>query len=690
MRTTRRQFLEIATATGVASLIPWRRAYAFSQSPQLRKFIQPLRGVSLPPYSSPGIPVALPDLHSTRAVDHYTLVAGQYTDQLHPDLAPTTLWGYADAAHGGVHRHLGGVIVAQKNRPVQFTMTNNLPSSHILPVDTGLPGANQAQNRMAVHLHGGFIPWISDGGPHDWFAPDGTHGLSFLNNSVNYPVRVTWGPGQAEYFYPNQQSARMMWYHDHAWGITRLNAYAGIATAYLIRDPHGIEGQLISQGLPGYIEAGGAEVPLVIQDKIFWDPGADPLYSNSVTGAQPGSLWYAYQYERTRWRFNPANLVMPVPSCIPEFFGDTMLVNGAVSPFALVEPRRYRFRILNACQAKFLNLQLFIKDGSPDGITLNKKGAATNAPGPTITVIGAEGGFLPAPVVVNNPPLPFNPATCSGNLIVGPAERIDCVIDFSGLDAGTKVILYTDAPSPFPVGDPRNDYYFGSSNPTITAPGYAPDTRQLLQFEVGVATGKDPALNLAGLAPEPALLWNKPGVVPAAMADPGTNPFGANVRMLTLNEAFDTHGRLIQMLGTDVAPAPGGFGRAYMDTPTEVIPAGSTEVWQIANLTGDTHPIHFHLVNVQILARQPFKVNQFNGVPNYVGPARAPEPYEQGWKETVRMNPGEVTTVVMKFDLPTVPFKVPVSARTGGNEYVWHCHILEHEEHDMMRPLIVT
>ncbi len=133
----------------------------------------------------------------------------------------------------------------------------------------------------------------------------------------------------------------------------------------------------------------------------------------------------------------------------------------------------------------------------------------------------------------------------------------------------------------------------------------------------------------------------------------------------------------------------GGFGRDYEAPATETPEAGATEVWQIANLTGDTHPIHFHLVNVQVLARQPFDATHYHGTPHYTGPARDPARIELGWKETVRMNPGEVTTVIMRFDLPKVPFSVPSSPRTGGNEYVWHCHILEHEEHDMMRPLVV-
>ena len=110
------------------------------------------------------------------------------------------------------------------------------------------------------------------------------------------------------------------------------------------------------------------------------------------------------------------------------------------------------------------------------------------------------------------------------------------------------------------------------------------------------------------------------------------------------------------------------------------------------NLTGDSHPIHFHLVNVQLLGRQPFDEEHYNGTPHYTGPAQGPLHTELGPEGDCGMNPGEVTTVIMKkFETfaPTVPFSVPSSPRTGGNEYVWHCHILEHEEHDMMRPLVV-
>jgi spore coat protein A len=186
--------------------------------------------------------------------------------------------------------------------------------------------------------------------------------------------------------------------------------------------------------------------------------------------------------------------------------------------------------------------------------------------------------------------------------------------------------------------------------------------------------------------------WSRATLVPL----PVPERHGVTVRELTLNESFDDRGRLLQTLGTNVARSPADFGLPYSAPPTETPEEGDTEVWQIANLTGDTHPIHFHLVNAQVLSRRPFDVDAYLAtpvgavaVPAYVGPARGPDATELGWKETIKMNPGEVTTVIMRFDLPAVPFAVPPSPRTGGDEYVWHCHILEHEEHDMMRPLVV-
>ena len=385
---TRRQFLKLSAATiaGLALPLKWSFdppvAHAYYQSPggtTIRKFVQPFRGVY--PLDPNGIPVAAPDAVSApvTGVTHYTIGTQQYTDQLHPSLGPTTLWGYkpANTLGGSVaQRHLGGIIVAQKDTPIQLTFTNTLPNQHILPVDL----SNNFQdvrnkhggvgyNATVPHLHGGFTPWFSDGGPMMWFTPTGHYGPSIADATTNYYklLNPNLQPNQAEFYYPNTQSARMMWYHDHAHDITRLNAYAGIASAYILRDS--FEAGLRSQGLPDFIENGGREIPIVIQDKIFVGSNirtADPTWPTTCPDTL-GSLWYPHTYEPARWSLNPGGLPLTDPSVVPEMFGDVMLANGTAYPEATVETRRYRVRLLNACQARFLNLQLYIDDGSADG-----------------------------------------------------------------------------------------------------------------------------------------------------------------------------------------------------------------------------------------------------------------------------------------------------------------------------------
>ena len=355
-------------------------------------------------------------------------------------------------------------------------------------------------------------------------------------------------------------------------------------------------------------------------------------------------------------------------------------MNGTVYPFLEVEQRQYRLRMLNACNARFLNPRLVFAQGAALPASTEPN---ANAAGPAFIQFGNEAGFLPAPVMVNGPKQPL--------LLLGNAERADLIVDFRNVPAGSTLILYNDAPAPFPKGDGRYDYYPNNPKTPTSIPGFGPNTRTLLQIRVKLPVGPtDPPITLpAALTPtDPFLVVQTPGV-------PTPIPVGVPVRRLTLSETFDAFGRLIQLLGTDLPVNLGAkaplFGRAYEAFPTEFVTSGSTEVWEIVNLTGDTHPIHFHLVNVQVLSRQAFSVKQYaGGAPNLQGAAIAPDPNELGWKETVRMNPGQVTRVLMQFNLPSVPFSVPTSPRTGGNEYVWHCHILEHEEHDMMRPLVVT
>ncbi len=724
-------------------------AQAFYQSPEIPLFGTQLRGIDV-------IPVAKADTTAApvTGVTHYRINIKEFQDQIAPPstgLGPTTLWGYDPVSKltGTTQRHLGGIIVASKGTPIQITFTNTLPSVHILPVDTTIPQADKGPNRVAVHMHGAHVPWISDGGPFDWWSSSGTHGDSFLNNVLN----PSNGPNQAEYYYPMDQSARFMWYHDHAVGITRLNAYAGIATALLIRDSFE-KGLIDNKGLPKYIEAGGNEIPIIVQDKIFVHSGVltdDPTWTGLTA---PGSLWYAHTYEANqpngtgRWDLGPIlTTAPPDPSAVAEYFGDTMLVNGTTYPQADIQARRYRLRILNACNARFLNLQLYIADGSANGITLDKKGRPANKPfvnaatgAPAWLQIGNEGGFLAnATLVPSAQPMQFmdtainptgqaNPQLIKESLMMAPAERADVIVDFRLMKPGTQVILYSDAPAPFPSGDDRNDYFpgwncgtglFGIGNPVNcnTEAGYGPNTRVLMRFNVVAATGEADnklAINnntdlTAGIDP----LFVKPGSTKV--------PADVTTRFLTLNEYFDEHGRLIQILGDSNAP----FGAPYFGTASysgfpegqngtnvgeqrENASNGATEVWEIYNTTGDVHPMHFHLVNVQLINRQLFDMTVFPGTINFTGPALAPDGNEVGWKETVRMYPGTVTRIIQKFDVPKIkdadgnnvnacngPVCItngdaPASPRTGGNEYVWHCHILEHEEHDMMHALVVN
>jgi spore coat protein A len=651
-----------------------------------------------------GIPLAASDgtrTWGTKTATHYTIDIGQFEDLLHPDLPNTTrLWGFGQnfsATSSGWTKHLGGIIAVGKNTPVQITFQNRLtrngtptgaPRASIIPVDTSIPGANQAQNRTAVHLHGGFIPWISDGGPFDWWAPDGTHGASFLNNNVLAPGNI--GTNKAEYYYPNNQSARLVWYHDHAYGITRTNAYSGIASAYVITDSY--EDQLVSTNyLPGPLDL--RTFYLVFQDKVFYNEANDPAYAGLVqSGAKRGDLWYAHTYDTSRWDRDITKPTPPDPSVVPEFFGDTILCNGTVYPYVQVEKRQYRLRMLNACNARFLNPKLYYAKGAtfPDSTEIN-----TLKEGPAFIQFGTEGGFTPAPVMLNGPK--------QLRLVMAPAERGDFIVDFRDVPAGSVLILYNNAPGPYPSGDPRTDFYPGNPQTPSAAPGYGPNTRTLLQFRVVDRVGlADPQISLPStLTPtDPFILKQTPGVpTPIPTSFDGQR---VGFRRLTLNEDFDGFGRLAQFLGTDVATSspPPLFGREYISSPaTEVVASGAYEVWEILNLTGDVHPIHFHLVNVQILSRQRFDATNYSGgAPRYTAAAIAPDANELGWKETVRMNPGQVIRVFMKFDLPAVPFTVPTSPRAAtmgldtskkNHEYVWHCHILEHEEHDMMRPLVV-
>jgi spore coat protein A len=334
-----------------------------------------------------------------------------------------------------------------------------------------------------------------------------------------------------------------------------------------------------------------------------------------------------------------------------------------------------------------------------------------NAKGPDFIVIGTEGGFLPeAAVVRSNGAFDLkkyyahNPA--GYGLVLAGAERADVLIDFSGYDVGTKFILYNDAGSPFPDGGDRTlDYYTGNPDGTGGPEGFGPNTRTMMRIEIGPGYGQ-PMPSLETINRELAKLNLKLPIPDHLIGRVFDGPPGVVHRNKTLSEGIDKYGRLIAMLGTDdvtnINFTKHGmtFDMALPPNGKEDYTVGAKEVWDIYNTTGDTHPIHFHLVNVQIIGRATFATGDDGGpIFGSFSAWAPPDPDERGWKETVRMDPGQVTRVIMKIELPPDPVvtvfnkkrtvTVPKSPRTGGYEYVWHCHILEHEEHDMMRPFVV-
>jgi spore coat protein A len=722
----RRTFIKSAAALGAGAIAFRRRAWAYAQSPaNIRKFVTSLPGLGPSAKNEIGqyIPLATKRTinFAGQSTDVYNMAVAPFNERMHPDLpGKANFLGYFDLATFD-QKYLGGAVVATKGTPVLLSVTNLVPNHAIIPIDptimagpNGLMVGDLPLNRIATHLHGGLTPWFSDGTPYQWYTPSGQTGASFMNVPGTTPP-----PGTATYYYPNQQSARLVWYHDHAMGITRTNAYLGIAAPYIIIDD--FELGLVNAGLlPDLVG-----IPLAIQDKGFVPTNISKLDPTWKWG-NPGDLWYPHVYEanvlsddvqniKGRWDWGPTadtpasgTMPLPAPVCaIPEAFFDTILVNGGVYPKVSVPPKRVRFRMLNGSQARFFHLNLYAESA------FNPGEAYLAAPGPAMYQFGTEGGFLPALAIHDNrTTLPIDSDYCQNpdgpfNLLLAPAERADLVIDFNGVPAGTSFILYNDAVAPFPCGDLRNDYYTGAPDQTAgggaptTNLGFGPNTRTLMRITVTSGTGDSLGTQtwrdqmnraLAGNynASQPALLHNN-----GNPAKPGQRPYkGAVDRIVTLNEDFDEYGRLIQRLGTSTSKSVNNqgiptWGLGYMEKATETPHAGAVEAWQIMNLTGDVHPMHFHLVNVQLIQRQ-----AFNGDPSgydLVGDPMPPAPNELGWKETVRCNPGEITTVIMQFTLPTLPAVMgdPLSPRTGGHEYVWHCHILEHEEHDMMRPLIV-
>jgi spore coat protein A len=466
---------------------------------------------------------------------YYRVAMRQFQMKVHRDVPPTKFWGYEGTCPGPT-------IEVRSGDPVFVEWSNELPDKHFLPIDHTLHGAekDKPEVRTVVHLHGGRTGPESDGYPEDWFLP---------------------GQSKTSY-YPNTQDAAGLFYHDHAMGITRLNAVAGLTGMYIVRDS--FEDSL-------RLPSGKHEVPIVLFDRSFL-PNGELYYP---TSGRPGMPW------------------------VSEYYGSAILANGRIFPYLEVEPRAYRLRLLNSSNGSFYRL-LFSGEES----VLSKA--------IPFHQIGSEQGLLSAPAVMEE-------------LILGPGERADLIVDFSK-QAGKQMILRTKVAT-------------------------------IMQFRVASAAAQRTKV--------------KDFELPSELRPVPRIPESSAVlnRNLTIADYQNRLGHSSVML----------LNGAHWDMPvTEKPVLNSVETWSFINLTDDSHPIHLHMVRFQILDRRPFdlSVYQLTNKIVFTGPAVALTPNELGWKDTVRVDPMTVTRIIIKF------------AGYPG-KYVWHCHMLEHEDNEMMRPYVV-
>lgn len=604
----------------------------------------------------------------------------------------TTVWGYKGTGCPATlqETYTGPVFVATRGIPTEIKFVNSLPdatASQLLawrfstdqtlhwadPLNNGANACAHAvgpavgvcaQNYVGPvptvpHLHGGEVPPMLDGGPDAWFTSTGTHGHAYYS-------KVGAAANEAIYRYPNTQEAAPIWFHDHALGATRLNVYAGLAGAYAITDPaltlpvglHPVGLQPVTGGAIDHL------IPLVIQDRMFDTNGQ--LYFPNLG-------------------LNPEH-----PFWIPEFVGDTIVVNGKVWPFLNVEARRYRFLLINGSNARTYELS-----------------------GPIMWQIATDGGYLDAPVRMTK-------------LVLMPGERADVIIDFAGL-AGKKLVLKNTGRTPYPVGAPPNGSTVG----------------RIIQFRVQpllpgfVDASYNPALG-GPIRPTPMPRLVNPATGTLAVV-------AAKTRQLTLNEVLGPLGPLEVLVNntkwsgkradgtirTDFTPVTvGGVTEYFSEVPAE----GDTEIWEIVNLTRDAHPIHTHLTQVQLINRQDIRATKYNKAyaaafpgglyipgygpplaygplttpppigfkyggnpdiqPHLQGPVLPPQANEAGWKDTIIMLPGQVTRIAVRYAPTDTAAGVigfyPFDPNAGGHGFVWHCHIIDHEDNEMMRPLQVT
>jgi spore coat protein A, manganese oxidase len=590
---------------------------------------------------------------------------------------------------------LGGT--AESNKCYQLSQAPSIPA----------PGSECAKNyagpiAVVPHIHGGEVPAELDGGPDAWWTSTGLKGHAFYSAAGN-------ATNAAIYNYPNTMEAAPIWFHDHLLGGTRLNVFAGLAGAYLIYDPAlvlptGLHFAGLMNGAGGGVEY---TVPLVIQDRMF-DTEGQFFYQSDSAGL-------------VLWATNPEH-----PYWTPEFLGDVILVNGKAWPNLNVEPKRYRFWLINGSNAR--TYELFLID--PLNVAVP----------PNLWVIGTDGGYLDS-------------AAMTKKLVIMPGERYEVIIDFAGLAAGTKLILKNTAKSPYPAGAAVQGGTTGqvmqftiggctsgfcgatdtSYNPAVT-PAIRPVANAIVRLP---GTPLGPAITTTNVQQTRLLTLNEVLNPPTTVIDPVTGVLtaypGGPLEILVNNTKYAGTNRADFLGITTPIPEGGNDTTYYSELPQE----GTTEIWELVNLTADAHPIHLHLVQFQIVNRQNYDTkkyvqvyntafptgvyqpgygpplsyaptaasgNKYGGNPDVAlylkGTASAPLPQEAGWKDTVVAYPGQVTRIAVRWAPTDVPVAGPASAlafafdpTSGGNfphGWVWHCHIVDHEDNEMMRPFSVN
>ena len=610
---------------------------------------------TLPPGTVPAFPVASPTMSkftnqlfvpptTTPDANNVIMLSMENNSWAFHDnsaqMGPTQTFGYM--VNGIRAPYLGATIIAQRGQPVTVLATNNLHAHPMAPwivPSNGVPGIQAGDigvPRTCVHHHGGYNQEGADGGPLDWFP-----------GNPNNPLLK--GPSYS-YTFANDMQAATQWYHDHAHGLTRLNVYAGLAGCYWLRDQYdtGLAGNPL--GLPYNVPNGPSyEIPLVLQDKSF-TPNPNGTSSLNYTANAP--IW------------------------VPEFFGDVAVINGKAWPNLNVEPAIYRFRLINGAEARFFNLSL--------------------SNGGQIYQIGTDSGLLNMP-------------TRMTTLLLAPGERADILLDFRAAANG-KIILQNNAPSPFPSG------------------GGGVAMPQLMQFTVGASAGP------AAVTTLPRILRSNTDATKPALLLPLKN-YAASARQFNV--------MLYEVVGATGAPALDTLNIMHLDESLLSVnainmPRNTLVQWNIINATGDVHPLHLHLVNFQLNNRQNFNTVTYQAAldalpmrtigatnqqitvpdlltgllpdptPHLVGPVYPPAPSEMGWKDTIMCPPGQVTRILVpvgyvpSLDTTTpagtvsgVPYGQNIYKKTGTygqlypngaftGTYVFHCHILDHEEDDMM------